>query len=160
MRVCVDTNVLLRSIQPDHVQHRIACDALAELSDAGHRLVMVSQVVYELYVVLTRPGNQYGGFGRSVAQALQDIDEVRRFVDLLPDSQHLCQRWLELVEEHNVAGKRAHDFRLVAAMQLAEVNALLTFNGADFRAIDWLDVLSPDALSTARAKRSGTAPGQ
>jgi hypothetical protein len=45
----------------------------------------------------------------------------------------LSTLWQELVERHAVTGFRAHDVRLVAAMQSYGITRLLTFNAADFR---------------------------
>jgi hypothetical protein len=56
----------------------------------------------------------------------------RRFTHL-PDRDDLTQTWLTLVETHGVTGFRAHDVRLLAAMQCYGISRLLTFNGTGFR---------------------------
>jgi hypothetical protein len=59
----------------------------------------------------------------------------RRRFTLLPDREELSTLWQELVETHNVTGFRAHDVRLVAAMQSFGITRLLTFNDSDFRGL-------------------------
>jgi predicted nucleic acid-binding protein len=53
--------------------------------------------------------------------------------------------WQELVERHGVTGIRAHDARLVAAMQSYGISRLLTFNVSDFRAFAVV-ILDPAAV--------------
>jgi hypothetical protein len=67
----------------------------------------------------------------------------RRFV-LFPDHDRLSQLWLNLVEAHGVTGFRAHDIRLVAAMQCYGTTRLLTFNGGHFRGMP-ITILDPAA---------------
>jgi hypothetical protein len=59
---------------------------------------------------------------------------LRRFT-FLPDHNQLSNLWLALVEFHGVTGFRAHDVRLVAAMQSYGIARLLTFNVAHFRGL-------------------------
>jgi predicted nucleic acid-binding protein len=68
----------------------------------------------------------------------------RRFA-LLHDREELSRLWQALVEAHGVTGFRAHDVRLVAAMQSYGITRLLTFNGAHFRdlPVTILDPASP-----------------
>lgn len=47
----------------------------------------------------------------------------------------LSNRWLTLVEAHGVTGFRAHDARLVAAMQSYGISQIMTFNGGHFRGL-------------------------
>jgi predicted nucleic acid-binding protein len=68
----------------------------------------------------------------------------RRF-SLLPDREELSVLWQALVEAHGVTGFRAHDARLVAAMQSYGITRLLTFNAAHFRALP-VTILDPNSL--------------
>jgi predicted nucleic acid-binding protein len=69
------------------------------------------------------------------AQAGHWLRFVRRRFMLLPDREDLSTLWQALVEARGVTGFRAHDVRLVAAMQSYGVARLLTFNAADFRGL-------------------------
>lgn len=55
MKILADANLLLRSAQPEHPQHEVARNALSQLHSHGHELVIVPQVIYEFWVVATRP---------------------------------------------------------------------------------------------------------
>lgn len=55
MDVLPDTNILARCIEPTHPHHQLANDAIAALVNRGDRLCLVPQVLYEYFVVCTRP---------------------------------------------------------------------------------------------------------
>ena len=69
----------------------------------------------------------------------------RRRFTLLPDREELSKLWQALVENQGITGFRAHDARLVAAMQSYGVTQLLTFNFRDFRGMPIM-VLDPATL--------------
>ncbi len=79
------------------------------------------------------------------AQAAHWLRFFQRRFTPLPDREELSRLWLALVEAHGVTGFRAHDVRLVAAMQSYGITRLLTFNTAHFRGlpVTILDPASP-----------------
>jgi hypothetical protein len=79
------------------------------------------------------------------AQAGQWLRFFQRRFTFLPDHHQLSNLWQTLVEAHGVTGFRAHDVRLVAAMQSYGITRLLTFNANHFRSfpITILDPASP-----------------
>ena len=81
----------------------------------------------------------------TAAQAGHWLRFFRRRFTLLPDREELSRLWQELVERHVVTGFRAHDVRLVAAMQSYGITRLLTFNATDFRGLAVV-ILDPAAV--------------
>jgi hypothetical protein len=79
------------------------------------------------------------GAGRALAEVLSTS------FSLLPDREELNTLWQELVERHVVMGIRAHDVRLVAAMQSDGITQLLTFNASDFHDLG-IVILNPAAV--------------
>jgi hypothetical protein len=55
MDLLLDTNLLTRCIEPGHPLHGTATAAIKELSARNDRLCIVPQVLYEQFVVCTRP---------------------------------------------------------------------------------------------------------
>jgi predicted nucleic acid-binding protein len=55
MSVLVDTNVLLRRIQPDHVHHALAIDSVSRLLASGEQVYFTLQNISEFWNVVTRP---------------------------------------------------------------------------------------------------------
>ena len=149
MTTLVDTNLLTRMVQPVHVQHQDALDALTALRLRGEALHLVPQNFYEFWVVATRPEAQ-NGLGMSAAEAEADFATFRRLFTVLDDTPAIPPEWEQLVSRLGVVGKTAHDARLVASMRVHGLNRLLTFNVGDFRRYPGITVLSPsDVLSAA-----------
>lgn len=146
MRVLVDTNVLTRLIDVDHPSVHIARDALHRLRQRGDETCIASQCLYEFWVVATRP-KTVNGLGMTVAQTLDAIAGLESLFEVHPDVPGIYSRWRELIERHAVAGKRAHDARLVATMIVHGINAVLTFNGPDFARYAEVEVLDPATLT-------------
>jgi len=60
MATLIDTNILLRSVQPTHAMHASAVRALARLMEQGEPLVISIQNVAEFWNVATRPASSNG----------------------------------------------------------------------------------------------------
>ncbi len=142
----LDTNLLTRMTRSNDVQCIVARDAIRKLMARGETLIVVPQNLYEFWAVATRlpgpPPSGQNGLGMTPVQAGQWIRFFCRRFTLLPDRDDLSTRWLALVEGHGVMGFRAHDVRLVAAMQVYGVVHILTFNGGHFRGLP-VTVLDP-----------------
>ena len=84
MRVLVDTNVLTRSAEPGHAMYQAATGAVATLRSQGHTLYLVPQVLYEFWVVATRPTAQ-NGLGKTAAEAASELAALKALFPLLED---------------------------------------------------------------------------
>lgn len=143
MQVLVDTNVLLRVVEPGHAQHTTAVTALRRLRQAGEILCIVPQVHYEFWVVATRP-IAVRGLGMSTTDALQELDRLGPpLFRLLRDERAIYDTWRNLMQTQPTLGKKAHDARLVAAAMRHAMGAILTFNASDFHFFQGLVVLDP-----------------
>lgn len=138
--ILVDTNVLLRMVQPGHSMHAAALSAIAELRLGNEMLCVVPQALYEFWVVATRPV-ELNGLGMTAAEAAADIVRIRQRFQLFHDDRSVFERWRELVVQHEVLGKSAHDARLVAAMERHGLRRILTFNVDDFKRYPGIEVL-------------------
>lgn len=137
--ILLDTNLLTRMTRSHDPQSRVARAAIQTLLGRGEQLIIVPQNLYEFWAVATRPpGAPPGGsngLGMTAAQAAHWLRFFQRRFVLLPDQEDLCELWQALVETQGITGFRAHDARLVAAMQSYGVAQVLTFNGAHFRGL-------------------------
>ncbi|HEY2587683.1 MAG TPA: type II toxin-antitoxin system VapC family toxin [Tepidisphaeraceae bacterium] len=144
--ILLDTNLLTRMTRPLDPQCGIARAAINACRARGDRLVIVPQNLYEFWAVATRPPGPppagSNGLGMTTAQAAQWVRFFKRHFSFVPDHDQLSDRWLALVEAHRVTGFRAHDVRLVAAMQCYGINRLLTFNINHFRDLP-ISILDP-----------------
>jgi predicted nucleic acid-binding protein len=128
----VDTNLLLRSAQPLHPMHQAAVATLRRLKRDKGVLCIAPQNLIEFWAVATRPVEN-NGLGRSVAQAAQELAELKKLFTLLPDSPAIFPEWEKLVVSCEVKGKPTHDARIVAIMKANGIDHLVTFNSSDFK---------------------------
>ena len=130
--ILLDTNFLGRITDSDDPHCAAARRAMHALAGRGERFAIVPQNLYEFWAVATRMP-QVNGLGLSPNQASQWLVFFQRRFTLLRDRDDLVPRWHDLVRSLSIRGFRAHDARLVAAMQCYGISRLLTFNGRDFR---------------------------
>ena len=142
MTVLLDTNILLRVASPTHAMHKEARDAVANLQRQGEDLVLVPQVIYEYWVVATRPLAS-NGLELTATIASKAIDNFSSIFQLLRDERGIYTIWKDLVVASVVMGKNAHDTRLVAAMLRHDIKSILTFNTADFKRFIQIEAIHP-----------------
>lgn len=141
MRVLLDTNVLCRLAQKGHPLRSAAEDAILKVREDGHEPCLVPQVLYEYWVVATRPAAE-NGLEMAPADVDEAIDLWLELFALLRDERGIFSQWRELVRQCDVKGKSAHDARLVAAMKRHGLQHLLTFNVADFQRYKGIELIN------------------
>ena len=142
MKVLIDTNILLRIAQLTSSDRPTAKSAIVSLVNADYQLCIVPQVIYEFWVVASRPVSA-NGLGMDPASTERSVNQILNDFDLLKDERGIFAIWQSLVRSRNVSGKTAHDARLVAAMQRHGIDAILTFNNSDFTRFSDIQVLTP-----------------
>lgn len=146
MRWLVDTNVLLRSAQTSHPMYGHVARSLAVLASRGDELRVIAQNLIEFWAVATRPIAD-NGLGITVAEAAQELTKIKGLFPILPDTPDILPEWENLVSQHQVIGKQAHDARLVAAMKVHNLTHLLTFNDSDFKRFTEIVVVNPKNIA-------------
>lgn len=149
MDVLADTNIILRRLHRTHPQHRQARQAITKLIKDGNRVCVTSQNLIECWAVCTRP-LQSNGLGLAPGQADRVLARVESSVFRLPDSDDVYPEWRRLVVTHAVSGKKTHDARLVAAMNVNGPTQILTFNVEDFDRYKNIQPLHPEHVIAPR----------
>jgi predicted nucleic acid-binding protein len=144
MAVMLDANILLRIVQPHHPQAKSAARALHILKNRNESLLITPQNIVEFWAVTTRPIAS-NGLGWTTTQVSAEVAAMRRFFRELPELP-LQETWERLVLRYAVTGENVHDARLVAAMVVHGVQAVLTFNAQDFARYHEIAVLDPLAV--------------
>jgi predicted nucleic acid-binding protein len=116
MRVLIDTNILLRTVEPAHPQHAQATRATDSLRREGNELCLVPQNIYEFWVVATRP-RDVNGLGMTTIESEAAVSEFLHLFTFLRDERAIFEHWYELVVQNGIYGVKAHDARLAAAMR-------------------------------------------
>ncbi|MBD2036478.1 type II toxin-antitoxin system VapC family toxin [Leptolyngbya sp. FACHB-321] len=131
MTYLLDTNILLRFIDPTDPSHAIVHQAIDHLRLNGHDLRVSTQNCIEFWNVTTRPVTR-NGFGRTPKDADQFLRLLTQLFSVLPDDAGVYPEWYRLVSQFDVSGVQVHDARLVAVMRIHQIAHILTFNAADF----------------------------
>lgn len=127
MRFLLDTNVVLRTVNPDDQLYPLVAQVVQKLSTQGHELAVVPQVICEFWATASRPVN-VNGIGWSLQTVRAVVDDFMREWTLLDDTPEVFDYWLELVTTHQVSGKQIRDARLAASLKAHDVETLLTLN--------------------------------
>jgi predicted nucleic acid-binding protein len=144
--VLVDTSLLVRALQPQHPLSAVAKNAIDRLRLKRQRLYVAPRNLVELWVVATRPAGE-NGLGMSFAEALAELARVKSFFALLPETEEIFPAWERLVTAYQVAGKPAHDARLVAAMHVYGLTSILAFDKTGFTRYAGIEVVHPAAVA-------------
>jgi predicted nucleic acid-binding protein len=145
--VLVDTSVLVRTLQPHHSLYPLADGAISKLRMEQRRLHLVPQNFVELWVVATRPTSQ-NGLGMPVSEVVTELARLKSFFTVLPENDEIYPAWEHLVVEYQVAGKPAHDARLVAAMLVHGIADILTFDKTGFTRYTAINAVHPVDVAT------------
>ena len=145
MRVLVDTNILLRSAQPNHPLCFKATHAVSKLLRENAAVFFCSQNIAEFWNVATRP-TAMNGLGFSLSEVQREIGGIENLLTLLPDIPAIYPAWKQLVRGHSVRGVKVYDARLVAVMSVYAVDNILTFNAADFQRYGNIKAFQPAAV--------------
>jgi predicted nucleic acid-binding protein len=147
MRVLVDTNILLRSAQPNHPLCSQATAAVSKLLRQNGSVFFCPQNIAEFWNFATRPVDR-NGLGFSNEEVLREVTSIEGSLSLLPDVPAIYTAWKRIVQDFDVQGVKVYDARLVAVMSVHAVESILSFNNADFKRYDLITALSPAALLT------------
>jgi predicted nucleic acid-binding protein len=145
MTYLLDSNILLRSMEPGHAQHREAADSADLLAKQGHTLCLVPQDFYEFWVVSTRPVAQ-NGRGKTPDEVMAEFAFLDSHFAVFPDTPAVFDEWRRLMTAYKVTGKPSHDARFVAAMLAHGITHILTFNDQDFRRYSGITAVSPASV--------------
>lgn len=135
MTYLLDTNILLRTINPNDPKHIITTAAIDTLNARRERVVIAPQNLIEFWNVCTRPFDK-NGLGFTLEKTQIEVERLKRLFIFLPDTQEIYTQWERLVKTYEVKGAKVHDTRLVAFMLVHQISHILTFNVRDFRRFD------------------------
>jgi len=104
----VDSNILLRWVQPHHNESRLVLSAVEAILRADGVLCYTSQNLGEFWNACTRPVSR-NGYGLSP----QETDRRARLFEaklrMLPEGLETHAEWRKLLVSHGVSGVQVHD---------------------------------------------------
>ena len=111
----VNSNILIRWVQPTDPDFPIVEAAVASLISSGAILCYASQNLGKFWNASTRPVGR-NGFGLSPEEADRRARRFESRLRLLPDSLAVHEEWRRLLVDYSVSGVQVHDAHLVATM--------------------------------------------
>lgn len=148
MSYLLDSNILLRLVEPAHSMHAAAFEASSALLAAGEAVHVIPQNISEFWNVCTRPVAQ-NGLGFSSDQTSAEVSRIESLFPVLLDEPDIYREWKALVLQHGVKGVKVHDARIVAAMKVHGVSHLVTFDNQDFKRYQVITVMTPGEVVSA-----------
>jgi predicted nucleic acid-binding protein len=146
MPILIDTNVLLRSVQPSHPMHAGAVHALEVLMKREEALVIALQNVAEFWNAATRPAIN-NGLGFTIEEAREELTKLEGFFEILTENAASYATWKPLLIANRVSGVQVHDARLVAVMKTYGIARIVTFNVTDFTRFSEIEAVHPDSIA-------------
>jgi len=144
-RYLVDSNILLRWVQPADPDYPTVASAVSALVKSGAVLCYTSQNLAEFWNAATRPASR-SGFGLTPKEADQCARRFESRLQLLADRLAVHEEWRKLIVDYDVSGVQVHDTRLVAAMRVHGVKRILTFNTKDFARFKGIEAVAPEEM--------------
>jgi predicted nucleic acid-binding protein len=132
MPYLLDSNILLRLLNPSDPHHPQIRSAVRLLRRRGEQLAFTSQNLAEFWNVCTRPPAARGGYGLTVAQTDRKARWIEQLFVFLPDSTATHTEWRRLLVAYGVSGVQVHDVRLAASMTVHGITHVLTLDVNDF----------------------------
>src|ERR1039457_2427841 len=103
MPILIDTNVLLRSVQPSHPMRAGAVRAPEVLMKREEALVIALQNVAEFWNAATRPA-VHNGLGITIEEALEELTKLEGVFQILTENAASYATWKTLLIANRVIG--------------------------------------------------------
>ncbi len=139
----LDANVLAYAVNAEAPQHAASRALLDAARDPWTKLYVTSQILCELYSLITNPRRV--AVASSSTEALRVISAILALpgIHILPTPARAVVGWIELLRRHPVTGGDVFDLQIVATMQANGIQRIYTFNSADFTVFPEIAVVSP-----------------
>lgn len=147
MIAVIDSNVLVRVLNPSDVLHEDVRVALSILNGRGFDFRITFQIVAEFWSVCTRPTTSRDGLGLTIERVDERLSRLLKRWPVLDEKSEAFPAWRELVESTRSLGRQVHDARIAAAMKSHGIERLVSFNESDFARYPFVTVLNPTKVA-------------
>ena len=133
----IDSNILIYAINTDSPKHKKSQQFLQENL---RNLEIAHQNILEAIRVLT---HQKFSKPMGLKMALAAIQAISKSCRIISPSQTTYYLWLELINEHALAGNRIFDAYLAATALSSGIDIIATDNVSDFKKFKGLKIINP-----------------
>jgi predicted nucleic acid-binding protein len=142
VKFVLDTNILVIGANEESPRLPQVAAYLDQLLEQGAEFCIFSQVIFEFWVVVTRPVN-VNGLGLDTEVAGRKLIDILDAYLLLSETRELVTAWLELCTQRVIRGRAAHDAHLAANMISHGLTKLITYNSSDFKRFHEIECFVP-----------------
>ena len=136
----VDTNVLVYAADESAAFHGACQHLLDRAADGALQLVLSPQILSEFVAVVTNPNVMPRPLSPDDAYAhAEQLGSICRVVTPMPA---VVQRWISLLRQTGISGKRVHDMLHVATMLESGIEQIYTYDSG-FVSVPGITVLDP-----------------
>jgi predicted nucleic acid-binding protein len=133
----LDTNILLRWLEPSDPDHLIVKTAVDKLILSNTACATRHRTFGEFWNACTRPILR-NGFGLHRSEADQGARRFESRLTLLPDTIEVHRIWRRMLVDYGISGIQVHG-----------VKQILTFNARDFRRFAGIKAVLPQDLAAS-----------
>ena len=139
-RIFIDTNILIYANYTDAIFKDQARNKLQWLIRNNYYFRISRQIIREFLVYVTRYNFENEKISTKII--LDRIFENLQQYQVLNENEKVTINLKNLIEKHNLSGKKIHDANIVATMQAYNITKLLTNNVTDFeRFTDVIEII-------------------
>jgi len=142
----VDTNILLTATDELRKGYPDVNLVLKKAHEGFLHLYLSGQVLREYMVVATRP-RSLNGYGLSSDEALGNVALFRRLCSFCDETEDSHKKLKDIIEQHQLKGKRVHDANIAAVMYTNNIKKILTYNTSDFIKISNINPVEPQGIT-------------
>jgi len=129
-RIFIDTNILIYANYTDAIFKDQSRNKLQWLIRNNYYFRISRQIIREFLVYVTRYNFENEKISTKII--LDRIFENLQQYQVLNENEKVTINLKNLIEKHNLSGKKIHDANIVATMQAYNITKLLTNNVKDF----------------------------
>lgn len=130
-KALVDTNVLLRAMNPGLELHTEAEKIIYRLWSEEVELWISRQVIREYLVQVTRP--QFLAPALTLGQVLTQLETILSLFRVADDTSRVATQRIDLITAFPTSGKQIHDANIIAVMLVNGIDTLVTQNLDDMK---------------------------
>jgi predicted nucleic acid-binding protein len=141
-KILVDTNVLIYATLSNDPRYKTANKVLELRHHRKNKLFISAQNLSEMYPNLTGPKTQPSDSPTIARQKITTLASLDHCV-VLPVTDIVVQKALELCVKYHVTKQKFFDMQLVALMLLENIPVIVTENISDFSFIKGIKAINP-----------------
>ncbi|MGB9722114.1 MAG: type II toxin-antitoxin system VapC family toxin [bacterium] len=138
--VVIDTNIWIYFLNKNSPHHKRVRDKIADLIMIGYSIFITTQIIREIFVVLTK--EELVEKPVEINKAIRRVREILESVNIIYENNESLQILTGLIAKYKLKGKRIHDANIVAVALANNIKQIFTNNIDDFKFFTEVKILT------------------